>query len=1329
MESTLALTHLRTTFGYGLLKTAFKLLFLACLLTSCETSRPTPKSLDESDVDRPTSSKGDPCSRPREGCPCDEDGALAECGSIKEQRGSYLICWRGARVCEDGQWGECVNESLVLIPTSTRAKALQGLRLTSLGKAESCENLCDPECTLMSDTPDGLEVPDDLTVSPEGLTLVSSSSGGSCSDVNLTPSNTTVTITNIAASGAVTATPSFVKFNAQCSGEVPLQPNWTLDAYDRAVIDGSGELHVFSGIAGQLVVTASTAADKATANVNVRVKIGPNLVNVGTTADPGKTLYPYRNTVFPLDLPAPLVQWDSGPITPTQVQVALRYPAGSASPTFLYTQTFTGDPKQGSLNNSVPAWQVPQHIWSAFDRSVAGDPNGGEILIRRKTASVTYAEMKIPVKFANAAVRGTTYYTQYQRTLSQNTCNSQSCTYGGNNYQPGQTCPVGIVTHGSGTYTSQIRAINLSSPTAVNSDPFNNAGGCPVCHSVSADGSVFVSGNQGWMKPISGGIDDVTFANGQAKFVPTSKAPTYTGLSDEGATATGGDPYNQYERNGENSRGFSYAAISPDGSLVMQGPTFWGNTADTPSANNTQDAALKGLAGHLKTYFFVETQKPGVGVQFATTGPLPAHSWSNGQLSGSSGSLTVDGVALSTVGQAVLVKNESNQERNGIYSLTQVNPWRLSRRYDADNSSEFKQHMRVRVTDGVAMAGREFALTSPAGTISLNSSKLQFTEVTAAPPVFGSRWLTADVATTGPLTPGTVNFSNGTLDAGANGTLVVDGVTLTAGKTVLVQHQSNPASNGVYTVQNAGSSGSRWRLVRHTDANSSSELTPGLEVKVTGGKTHYNRAFYIAAPTSGTINVNATAITWALGGLPTMMVPQFSPDGTQVVYVNGDPDIAGGLAQTGWRRGLSILDFDPVTRTASKKRRLLNNWSTNAAGAPIKWPFFESDSRSIIYVESEPSEFCSLSDSDHNINVNNDTRRACFEASYGSMSPTTRGYWKGRLFSLDSENPSTTRAELSKLNDADDDGGADDATDGDRSYQPTVLPFSAGGYRWVIFASPRAYGNQFNAKSSNGTPTHFSCAASMLWMSAIKDVVADGTDRSNPAFLLPGQNIQKITSSNHFINERGYLVPSLCKDEGASCTTDDECCGALDSPPTQACRAPVDWKPDDGPPAKSCEHLSGTCNYAGESCSTSADCCNGVACVEFKCALPSQFEPATFTRDYTAECATGQHPNWQLFSFHLTTGSDSKIAFVAQSAENVSELNSAKAVNLGESNDTRVAPATPAFLDVGGALEGDRVSRHQRHLRITTTLVPSSDGRTAPVLHDWEMRYTCEDGE
>lgn len=2203
---------------------------LFALTWGCDgAGRSKPAALDDERETDPGSSL-DGCDVRKAGCPCTDEGDTAACGSIKEKIGAYVICSKGVRICAEGVWGECIADRTEKVELSYSAPMQGGFSFAALGAAKSCNNLCDPECVVLEDTPDGLVVPGGLLVEPDGLTLPSGGGGGNCTNVSVTPETATVEVNDISSSGVVTAQPPIINFEATCDGP-PIQPIWTLDAYDRAVIDTTGNFRVYAAVAGQVRVTGSTAADADETVVNVKVAVG-SLVAQGSVADPGKTLYPYKNTVFPLDLPAPLVQWDGGGITPSQVQVALRFPAGSNDPSFLYTNTFSSEPRQGALNAAGPAWQIPQGVWSAFDRTAAGDATGGEILIRRKSGSTSYTELAIPVKFASEALRGTAYYTQYQRTIQsasgRTACTNQGgCTYptsASDVYTQGDICPVGIVTHGTGTLTSQIRAIDLASPSGSNTNPFGEVGGCPVCHSMSADGETFVSGNQAWQQPITGGIDRVKLTGGAPILEPKRVAPTYSGLSDDGATQPDGvllpgsvlDVYNNRERAGENSRGLAYAPLTPDGDIALQGAAFWGNTADTPSANNTQDAALRGLTNKLKPYFFVDTNRPGLGVQFATTQPLPANSFANGIFTGASGKLTVDGYTLSTLGQSVLVKDEASQITNGIYALTSVSPWKLRRRYDANTETDLIAGMDVRVADGNANNNRTFYIQTPAnGTITPDSTPLQFAERELSAPLFGDEWLAADYATVAALSPGPITSAGNVLSAGglgpltvdgqtlglgdrvlvknetsahlnglytltaegsgvvgsaipvrvgtteplpsntrtgnvltsselgplsvdgvslelgdgvlvndeadgahngiytlttlgaaglgtpllaefatlsalpahtqamnvlsataygalgidgtalglnasllvkdeadqtqngvyvvsvegtgsstvlagadyattealpsstrtdnvltagvlgplvvdgmspvvgqsllikdeadassngvytlttlgavgvgtpldvqyastvglpantrssnvlnatkygalvvdgsalavgdsllvkneataahngiytltalgtgidtqlgnvnyataaplppntasvgvlegtdwgklsidgvdpvlgdsllikdevsaarngvytlsrvgtggstlmsavtyattgvlpantnsggvltpanfgslevdgvsvalsqtvlvknevnaanngvyvlstlgtggpnslasvnfatagalpaytksvdvltaaASGALTVDGVAVAADASVLVKDETASANNGVYVVTNPGSATAKWVLTRRSDANSSAEvttglqvpvvggatnankgfhvttagpivlnttglsfgasvkwvltrrtdvdatgellyglqfpiasgstnagktfylsapdaaitvnatavnfalsskwqltrrsdgdmtgelsfgvqvpiiqgttnngktyylsspatgaitigttpiafalsskwsltrrsdndtpgeivggqqvtssagatnagktfyisdpasgtvninttaltyspavpwqltrradadatgelsvglqvpviggsanggttfylsdpasgaisinttdihfspstrweltrrddndatgditpgqqvtvssgvtlagktfyvsspasgqidvnttpigyseaiawqltrhpdadtnaeftlatqasvssgdthagvifyvttpssgsidvnttpvefspgspwqltrtgdadepgeLTPGLEVTIAGGATHAGKVFYVSSPSSGAIDLGSTAVTFSEGMLPTMMTPQFSPDGTKIVYVNGDADIQGGNPATGWRRGLSLLDFDRETLTVSHKQRLFSSWNAASAGVPIKWPFFESDSRSIVYVETDADEYCSSADSGHAITVNSDLRRACFEASYGSMSPTTRGYWKGKLYAIDSENPVTTRVELSKLNDADDDGGNDDTTDADRAYQPTVLPFSSGGYRWVLFTSPRAWGNQFNQKSSAGTATHFSCAASMLWVSALTDTTAAEEDRSNPAFFLPGQSVASITSVNHYVNERGYLVPSLCKDEGAPCSSDDECCGHDADPKAASCRAPENWDPTSGAPEKVCEAIDGKCQSAGESCQSPADCCNRAACVNFECSAPGAFEAATFTREYVAECPIGYHPDWQLFRFHLTTESDSSLEFKVQSSLTLETLDIAKVVNLGVNTETTVSPEAPEFLDIGGKLAAADVSRHMSNLRISITFHPSSDHAYAPILHDWEQRYTCAPGE
>ena len=1350
-----ALTVMKRSIRWGWTQSGVVLsLLLGCSSDSGPNAAPPPLDetggLDHGDVP-------DPCLDPTQThCPCSQLADQIECGDVHEVRGDYVICSLGTRTCTLDGWSDCTPQRMVEASAAAADMTPGGLHLQALSAAVNCLNLCDPRCMKQVDTPENLAVDGDLQADASGLTLPSVQTGGSCSNITVAPATATFTISDISTTnGAITVAPSDLSFTATCGG-LPTQPRWSIDAYDRAMIDSNGKVIPFAGIGSPILVTASSTLDSTTALIDVRVQVddfngivaGDSVRTAFTsaalpptvlTADVGKTLYPYRNTVFPLDLKAPLVQWDTGGTAAEGVRVALRYPAGSASPTFWYSKMFKGsaaDPKQGTLATTVPAWQIPQEIWSAFDRSVAGNAGGGEILIQRYYSSTVH-EMKIPVKFATESIPGTVYYTQYRRMFS-NACpittgNKQSCSFNPASYSIGQVCEVGGRISPTSSNPPNIRAIDLSKRTAPNNDLFAGGARCPACHSISPNGSTFVDSNQAWMQSSPWSVPGLGIGTlgqtvaGLPKFTAQNDGvvPTYTGLSDTGTANGAGSSSNDYERTGENSRGFSYAAITPDGAYVLQGPNFWGNTQEYPASASTQDGALDGLATDPKPYFIVRTDQPGIGVQVATTAALPSHTWSSGTIIGSAGSLTIDGVSLNSPDQVVLVKNEPTASHNGVYVVANTSPpWKLTRRYDADTASELQLYTEVRVSDGKENRGRVFYVsTAPAA---LNSDEIKFTE-RLRPVSYTASPLDVDYATSAALTP-SYSLTLGTpsyLQATSNGVLNIDGINATAGKSVLVKDETTGA-NGIYTVSAAGSSAAKWRLARRNDADVSSELTAQMEVRVSSGTSNAGKVFYLA--NSGSITLDTTVLSFKPRLLPTMMVPVISPDGSKIVYVNGDADTTPGLADTGWRKGLSMLQFEQDTLSVSKKTRLLNSWPSGPSysGIPFKWPFFESDSKSLVYVETESGEYCSSADST-TTNVDTDAKRACFQGGYGSMSPTARGYWKGKLFSIDTSaaTPSNTRVELSKLNDGDDDSGADDAVAADHSYQPTVLPFAKGQYRWVIFTSPRPYGNQLN-QSSGSTPTHFSCAASMLWMAAIDDVTAGSTDRSHPAFLLPGQNMGAITNTAtpHYINERGYLVPSPCKASGASCTSNSDCCGGAGSSPSAACRAPSTWTPASGPPAKTCAAIDG-CSDLGESCSSTADCCGGAACVNFACAEPPSFKSASYERNYDADCPDSYQPTWQLLSYYLTTGGDSKIAFGVQAANETAALDAAPVIDVGSSDQDVVSPATPDFQDVGKALRTAN-SNGLNHLRLIITLVPSSDKKTAPILHDWEMRYTCE---
>ena len=76
-----------------------------------------------------------------------------------------------------------------------------------------------------------------------------------------------------------------------------------------------------------------------------------------------------------------------------------------------------------------------------------------------------------------------------------------------------------------------------------------------------------------------------------------------------------------------------------------------------------------------------------------------------------------------------------------------------------------------------------------------------------------------------------------TLTATTNEVLVVDGTTPAVNQRILVDSQSNPVQNGIYTVTDTGSVGTPWILTRATDADTADDLPDGTYVFVDNGAT------------------------------------------------------------------------------------------------------------------------------------------------------------------------------------------------------------------------------------------------------------------------------------------------------------------------------------------------------------------------------------------------------------------------------------------------------------------------------------------------------------
>ncbi len=116
---------------------------------------------------------------------------------------------------------------------------------------------------------------------------------------------------------------------------------------------------------------------------------------------------------------------------------------------------------------------------------------------------------------------------------------------------------------------------------------------------------------------------------------------------------------------------------------------------------------------------------------------------------------------------------------------------------------------------------------------------------------------------------------------------------------------------------------------------------------------------------------------WGLGQ-SAMMVPSFSPDGKKLVFVDGD-----SATNAGWRKGLSTFDFDQANKLFKNRRQMVNNFPY---GEVIKWPTYESDSKSVIYQTTTTGDVCC---------------RKTSWTKYGYMGPTNYFEDPGKLWSID----------------------------------------------------------------------------------------------------------------------------------------------------------------------------------------------------------------------------------------------------------------------------------------------------------------------------------------
>lgn len=287
-------------------------------------------------------------------------------------------------------------------------------------------------------------------------------------------------------------------------------------------------------------------------------------------------------------------------------------------------------------------------------------------------------------------------------------------------------------------------------------------------------------------------------------------------------------------------------------------------------------------------------------------------------------------------------------------------------------------------------------------------------------------------------------------------------------------------------------------------------------------------------------NANTGApIASALDAVPEAACdPAFSPDGKLLAFSS---NVTGNYPVEFWRADLDVFDFDAGTQTFSNRRQI-----TPGGNSAIAFPSFSPDSQWIVYQKGDYSR-----------------------AKYGVSSVGHDDLYIADVAKGVGEIPLDATNGVGYL----------DPKNRQINYQPTVNPIAAGGYFWVVFVSPRDYGNRM---ASTSNPTYEN--RKQLWVAAIDVNPQPGKDPSHPAFLLRGQDLSTTNMS-------GYWSLEACKQEGSGCSQGFECCTGFCQPDGNGNFACV-------PPTV------GKCSEVGEKCSTGSDCCGNPAndCIGGFCA-------------------------------------------------------------------------------------------------------------------------------
>lgn len=1343
--------------------------WLQCLLLlvsmgsaiGCSDDKRPPKSdLSRNDL-KPEPERGDAgafvCYRA--GCACDDDGATRECGTIKEQVAGYTWCSLGLQVCEEGAWSECQSDRIVL------SKQMLNLRLQGLGSSRQCgdDNPCSPGCNMFEDDAGGLPLlPDGGLVESDGGLLLAESpnvQGGSCVSIEITPSTTELEVTQLSPLAPNTATFSARVLPDGCAGE-DAEVGWSVDRVDVAQISSDGVVTLIAPTVGAIQVSAFAGRISATATLTISIAVDdtssapPSAPTFGALGDAPDSLltwlYPYEGTVFPPNVNAPLVQWDS------VVAAEASWNGGCAlradGRVRCWGTNYYGD----IVDRTGPYVQLSGRYAHFCALTPAGEA--------QCWGDNTYGQA------ANRTGPFVQVVAGAQHSCALRVDGTAEC-WGRNHYQQTQP-PTGRFTKlTAGAYTN-----------------------CGIREHGDVECWGNASGGQGGITTgpfieVAAGTDHVcairrdralqcwgTATNGQTSAPQGAYVSLDAGTYHTCALRTDGSAACW----GLNNRGQSAAMVGPFTSVSAAREQSCGvlTTGGVSCIGNSDDNHTVGLPGGAVQ----------VGLRFPATGN-PVLLWK--AVVAESRGLHLD-APINTVATPPAPRFTIPQQiwevlgasaRGQDFALT-------VQRHTGDRLLNVVERV-ARISESPlrgTITYQSYGTRSVVNTVGVYEDNTEGWG--AAVFSYDTRSRTSSVIagfTGGAGATGIHSGCRGCHSIGSENHFLLAGIDNQLEATF--QSLDDPESSE-RLLPNAGQEygGALWAAVhpnlpvaissrgptpcavRQSDTSGSCAANAFVGADLTGtgyvlqsapggmvGAAWFdsdNDGDYDSSSPNQMLDLGMDHLGANVGTSPGPLraaMPVFSPEGDRVAFVHygGDVEDGVGTVHAGDQRSLGMMDFASDSlqlynfqRLTAEPDAVCDNRFSSQSCADV-WPSFLPGGAGVVF---ERQVFGNGGvDGTHHSELGG-TRSGCELKDQASCNDGAKGdlWW----VSLDSDGQPTGRYRLDQASGVV--GGAHLVTQGSfttpgvehsneveplLSFQPAAAPTSFGSHRWVAFTSRRAYGNVATRNpwwsDPRLHPIRHEVATKKIWVTAL-DTSSSSGDPSAPAFYLEGQELRGSNGRAVWVSDE-CIAPAEQLSEATECQSDADCCGA---PATARCQVQL---PLTSPAVRHCVTVDAdTCvdDDSVRMCQTDEECCGfdeGERCLSGECRRPpplARYQPATFVRDFHAQCPHGTLPHWKFLEWQAKLPAGTSIAYTAASASTQAELATAGAVYLATANPPDTSTWTTWSDQDSESIDAKLVAEgypSRDWLRVTMTLNPDATLIHSPVLTSWRLVYDCDD--